>query len=78
MSANHKRKLVELDPAADSQSRLSSILKERALLPVILNSKQLISELEKHACVVLVGETGSGKTTQIPRLIWEGVLRKVF
>ena len=77
MIGAQKRKLTEAGSSTGDESRRATILRERELLPVILNSKQLVSELEKHRCVILVGETGSGKTTQLPRLIWEGVLGKV-
>ena len=77
MIGAQKRKLAEAGSSTGDESRRATILRERELLPVILNSKQLVSELEKHRCVILVGETGSGKTTQLPRLIWEGILGKV-
>ena len=31
--------------------------------------ERLLAELRAHPTVVLVGETGSGKTTQVPRLM---------
>lgn len=43
------------------------ILKKRLTLPVWEYKQSFMATLEKHQCTVLVGETGSGKTTQIPQ-----------
>ena len=43
----------------------------RARLPVAKARDQLIYLLEKHQVVVVVGETGSGKSTQIPQYLME-------
>jgi ATP-dependent RNA helicase DDX35 len=40
-------------------------------LPVAQYRKQLLYLLEKHATVIIVGETGCGKTTQIPQYLHE-------
>lgn len=32
---------------------------------------RLIPEIQKHPTVIIIGETGSGKTTQIPQFIYE-------
>jgi type IV secretory pathway ATPase VirB11/archaellum biosynthesis ATPase len=32
---------------------------------------RLISEIQKHSTVIIIGETGSGKTTQIPQFMHE-------
>ncbi|XP_032529891.2 ATP-dependent RNA helicase DHX33-like [Danaus plexippus] len=47
-------------------------LKEaRKSLPVYLVRTRIIEEIKKHDTMILIGETGSGKTTQIPQLIHE-------
>lgn len=43
------------------------ILKKRIQLPVWEYKQSFMATLEKHQTTVLVGETGSGKTTQIPQ-----------
>ena len=43
----------------------------RARLPVAKARDQLLYLLEKHQVVVVVGETGSGKSTQIPQYLME-------
>lgn len=43
----------------------------RLALPVARYRQQLLYLLETHATVVVVGETGSGKTTQLPQYLHE-------
>lgn len=43
----------------------------RVGLPVENVRRELLYLVEKHATVVVVGETGCGKTTQIPRFLHE-------
>ncbi|XP_065883366.1 putative pre-mRNA-splicing factor ATP-dependent RNA helicase PRP1 isoform X2 [Dysidea avara] len=56
------------------------ILEKRKKLPVWEYYKQFIDMVRKNQSVVLVGETGSGKTTQIPQWLTElggGIKRSV-
>jgi pre-mRNA-splicing factor ATP-dependent RNA helicase DHX15/PRP43 len=48
-------------------SRYYEILKKREQLPVFLHLDQLLTEVRTHQVVVVEGETGSGKTTQVSR-----------
>jgi pre-mRNA-splicing factor ATP-dependent RNA helicase DHX15/PRP43 len=41
------------------------LFKRRSQLPVWEYKEQFIDTMNKHQCLVLVGETGSGKTTQV-------------
>ena len=56
---------------APYSSRYWSILKARRRLPVYEHQAAFVSLLAQHQCIVLVGETGSGKTTQIPSFMLE-------
>ena len=47
--------------------RYFQILNKRNQLPVWEYREQFINTLMQTQCMVLVGETGSGKTTQVPR-----------
>ena len=47
---------------------------ERKQLPVYVVRDELLAQLRANPIVVLVGETGSGKTTQVPRLLLAGGL----
>ncbi|XP_015284011.1 PREDICTED: pre-mRNA-splicing factor ATP-dependent RNA helicase DHX15-like [Gekko japonicus] len=48
-------------------TRYYGILKKRLQLPVWEYKERFTNILTRHQCFVLVGETGSGKTTQIPQ-----------
>ena len=44
---------------------------DRRSLPIYPYRDDLIKAVEDHQTIVIVGETGSGKTTQIPQYMWE-------
>lgn len=49
----------------------SSLERQRQRLPVFKYRDAILYLVENHATTIIVGETGSGKTTQIPQvLIW--------
>lgn len=50
-------------------------LQER--LPIANARKQLISLVKAHQTLVLVGETGSGKSTQLPQYLHKAGLAEV-
>ena len=43
------------------------LFRKRITLPVFEYKTDFMRLLKEHQCIVLVGETGSGKTTQIPQ-----------
>ena len=54
-----------------NKHRGSSLQHQRKRLPIYDNRDQLLWLLEHNAILVVVGETGSGKTTQIPQYLHE-------
>ncbi|PHH82135.1 hypothetical protein CDD82_6893 [Ophiocordyceps australis] len=48
-----------------------SIQETRQSLPVYKYRKEILGAIEKHQILVIVGETGSGKTTQLPQFLCE-------
>ncbi|BBM99413.1 pre-mRNA-splicing factor ATP-dependent RNA helicase DHX15/PRP43 [Marchantia polymorpha subsp. ruderalis] len=51
--------------------RYYEILEKRRTLPVWQQKQEFLDILAKHQTMILVGETGSGKTTQIPQFVVE-------
>ncbi|TYZ64887.1 hypothetical protein PybrP1_001110 [[Pythium] brassicae (nom. inval.)] len=50
---------------------VSELQRARERLPVFAHRRQILAAVETHQVVILVGETGSGKTTQIPQFLLE-------
>ncbi len=68
--------LVWLRVLAESASRKQSLAyatlqADRARLPIFVARQHIIDTVRDHDTVVVVGETGSGKTTQIPQYLLE-------
>jgi ATP-dependent RNA helicase DHX8/PRP22 len=54
-----------------SSSSSSSIQEQRRALPIFAFRDQFLQHVRENSTTVLVGETGSGKTTQIPQYLAE-------
>ncbi|XP_014610634.1 PREDICTED: putative ATP-dependent RNA helicase DHX33 [Polistes canadensis] len=48
---------------------VNSFHQQRKSLPVYRLRKRLLEEIRKNSTLIIIGETGSGKTTQIPQLL---------
>lgn len=48
------------------------LMHQRMLLPIYKHKRQILYAVENYGVVVIVGETGSGKSTQIPQFLVEG------
>ncbi|KAJ3555162.1 hypothetical protein NM688_g2729 [Phlebia brevispora] len=79
-SGRRRRAVGVRDDRADSQvkidfetmrasSEYKKLLKIREKLPAFAVEDKFIAMLQKSRCVVVVGETGSGKTTQLPQFV---------
>ncbi|XP_021893248.1 pre-mRNA-splicing factor ATP-dependent RNA helicase DEAH1-like [Carica papaya] len=53
------------------KSALEKLKEERKTLPIYPYRDELLQAVEDHQVLVIVGETGSGKTTQIPQYLHE-------
>lgn len=51
-----------------------ALLREREQLPVFQHRRAVLQAVHRHRVVVVAGETGSGKSTQIPQFILEDLL----
>jgi HrpA-like RNA helicase len=47
------------------------IVEQRGKLPVTMEEQQIVETISQHDVVVLTGETGSGKSTQVPQFLYE-------
>ena len=64
---NEDEKALEMRPATKHEK----ILEGRKKLPVYPYREEFLMALKEHQVLILVGETGSGKTTQIPQYLHE-------
>ncbi|RMX64755.1 hypothetical protein DD238_006322 [Peronospora effusa] len=55
----------------NNNSVASELQRTRKRLPIYVHRSKIVSAVNGNQVVILVGETGSGKTTQIPQYIWE-------
>lgn len=60
-----------VERSAEEGRPAESISQVRSSLPVARFRDQIIRSLEEHPVLIVVGETGSGKTTQIPQYLFE-------
>ncbi|KAJ2906815.1 hypothetical protein GGI21_003991, partial [Coemansia aciculifera] len=54
-----------------SASKALSIDEQRRQLPAYSHRRQLLYAIETHSVVIVVGEPGSGKSTQLPQYLYE-------
>nr|XP_055109132.1 ATP-dependent RNA helicase DHX29 isoform X4 [Symphalangus syndactylus] len=70
----------DLEPVRNLFRKLQStpkyqrLLKERQQLPVFQHRDSIVETLKRHRVVVVAGETGSGKSTQVPHFLLEDLL----
>ncbi|KAJ4522728.1 hypothetical protein HRR78_000215 [Exophiala dermatitidis] len=69
-----QRELAQRLSAAEAKAK--SIEETRKSLPVYQFRDQIIEAVKKYQVLIIVGETGSGKTTQIPQYLHEAGFTK--
>ncbi|KAF8088763.1 hypothetical protein N665_0530s0018 [Sinapis alba] len=57
-------------PVASRFSMRKKIEEHRKSLPIASEEKRLIEEVQKNDILIIIGETGSGKTTQLPQFLF--------
>ncbi|KAG0002190.1 hypothetical protein BGZ79_003441 [Entomortierella chlamydospora] len=67
-----ERKAEELlERISELERKEMSIKQVRESLPIYQYRQELLDAIEEHQVLVIVGETGSGKTTQLPQYLYE-------
>ncbi|KGK35552.1 hypothetical protein JL09_g5298, partial [Pichia kudriavzevii] len=66
INENLKRKIVTVNVVRDA-----SIQEARSKLPVYAEESRIMEAIHHNDCVIICGETGSGKTTQVPQFLFE-------
>lgn len=52
-------------------NRTSEVIESRSKLPIIGEEQVIMEAVNENDVVIVVGETGSGKTTQLPQFLYE-------
>ena len=52
-------------------SRKEELQEDRLQLPILSEEANILEKISSHDCVIICGETGSGKTTQLPQFLYE-------
>jgi ATP-dependent RNA helicase DDX35 len=73
---NWKEDKVDIDAIRETSfvynaSPSLALAAQRQRLPIAKNKEHILYLLEKHQVVIVVGETGSGKSTQVPQYLIE-------
>lgn len=66
INENLKRKIVTVNIIRDNE-----IQEARSKLPVFAEESRIMEAIHHNDCVIICGETGSGKTTQVPQFLFE-------
>lgn len=73
------RSIKNFSSSFNMTSKYNQLQDQRAQLPTFEYKQDLIDAIREYSILVIIGETGSGKTTQIPQYILEELpeLKKV-
>lgn len=60
-----------MDDVGLADNFIAALHQPSSLLPIAKHKRSLLYVIEQHSVVILVGETGSGKSTQLPQYLAE-------
>ncbi|GME70805.1 unnamed protein product [Ambrosiozyma monospora] len=67
---NREQQILE-EKVKEEEKRIKTIEQTRKSLPVYKKRTELMQMIKENQVMIIVGETGSGKTTQIPQYLYE-------
>nr|GMD27571.1 ATP-dependent RNA helicase DEAH13 isoform X1 [Ipomoea batatas] len=75
---NQKAKLADchpprsfIAPTVVHVSRPTEVENKRKDLPIVMMEQEIMEAINENTCVIICGETGCGKTTQVPQFLYE-------
>lgn len=71
-----KEKRMMMQQLSAAEAKAKSIEETRRSLPIYAFRDQIIEAVREHQVLIIVGETGSGKTTQLPQYLHEAGFTK--
>jgi pre-mRNA-splicing factor ATP-dependent RNA helicase DHX38/PRP16 len=63
--------LLEKNQAVSDFARFKTLKQQREFLPVFGVKEELMRKIKENKVTIIVGETGSGKTTQLTQYLYE-------
>ena len=57
--------------AIPTLKRRPSVAESRMDLPILAEEQAIVESIRMNPVVIIAGETGSGKTTQVPQMLYE-------
>lgn len=65
-------------PVVVHVSRPKEVENNRSDLPIVMMEQEIMEAINDNTCVIICGETGCGKTTQVPQVRYSVVLYASF
>nr|XP_004231211.1 ATP-dependent RNA helicase DEAH13 isoform X1 [Solanum lycopersicum]XP_010326955.1 ATP-dependent RNA helicase DEAH13 isoform X1 [Solanum lycopersicum] len=70
-SANCSSERDLTTPVVVHVSRPKEVENNRSNLPIVMMEQEIMEAINDNTCVIVCGETGCGKTTQVPQFLYE-------
>ncbi|XP_060218444.1 ATP-dependent RNA helicase DEAH13-like [Lycium barbarum] len=70
-SANSLPQRALTTPTVVHVSRPKEVENNRSDLPIVMMEQEIMEAINDNTCVIVCGETGCGKTTQVPQFLYE-------